>query len=435
MALKKNFEYKQINGGGSGDGTKPGEKPEQKETDIPEVQAGGVSQDTTMIPEVQLGSASQNTTAIPGVQLGGASQNTATQSSQTEQPSTVVPPSAKGNTFQNDPYVESNAVRQAKALLEQHNAKNPGAYQSQWQSQIDGILDKILNRKKFSYDLNGDALYQQYKDQYTTLGKMAMMDTMGQAQAMTGGYGNSYAQSVGQQAYQGYLQQLNDVVPELYQLALDQYHREGDELYNQYGLYADRENQNYGRYRDQMADYLDERSYLTGRYDAERDLDYGKWANERDFAYGKFADDKAYAVQAEEDNYNKLVDMMTTLGYQPSADEVAAAGMSEAQAQSFMDYYTKQNTPSYSGQGKGVVPVAPLTAEEIQEIEDTANVYAHYGEEALMGYLEYKIANENLDQDIAYAIYDRLFPKTPVVPEVEGSVGGRFGKYIPVAVR
>lgn len=50
-----------------------------------------------------------------------------------------------------------------------------------------------------------------------------MQDTMGQAAALTGGYGNSYAQGVGQQAYQGYLQQLNDNVPQLQAQALQTY--------------------------------------------------------------------------------------------------------------------------------------------------------------------------------------------------------------------
>ena len=61
-----------------------------------------------------------------------------------------------------------------------------------------------MNRKEFSYDLNGDMLYQQMKDQYQVLGKTAMQDTMGEAAALTGGYGNTYAQSVGQQTYDEY---------------------------------------------------------------------------------------------------------------------------------------------------------------------------------------------------------------------------------------
>src|SRR5574344_1214929 len=126
-------------------------------------------------------------------------------------------------------YEESDSVKAAKAALDSYAASKP-TYSSKYQDSLNKAMDRILNREKFSYDLNGDMLYQQYKDQYTTQGKMAMMDTMGQAQAMTGGYGNSYAQSVGQQTYQGYLQGLNDKVPELYQLALQKYQQEGDDL-------------------------------------------------------------------------------------------------------------------------------------------------------------------------------------------------------------
>jgi hypothetical protein len=179
-------------------------------------------------------------------------------------------------------YQKSDAVRQAEELLRQHLENKPGEYQSEWQAKLDEILNQILNREKFSYDLNGDALYQQYKDQYVLQGQQAMMDTMGQAQAMTGGYGNSYAQGVGQQTYQGYLQQLNNQIPELYELALSQYNREGEDLYNQYGMYMDRENEAYGRYRDQMADYYAELDRLAqdARYQREDD----KWQQEFDEA-------------------------------------------------------------------------------------------------------------------------------------------------------
>lgn len=196
-------------------------------------------------------------------------------------------------------YVPSESVVAAQNNL--NNLQKPGTFESPWQTQLNDVIDKIMNREKFSYDLNGDALYQQYKDQYVTQGQQAMMDTIGQASALTGGYGNSYAQSVGQQTYQGNLQQLNDKVPELYQLALDQYNREGDDLYNQYGLMADRENTDYGRYRDTVTDYFTDRDYLTGRYDSERGFDYGQyrdtvadsqWQAGHDLEVEKFEQDK-----------------------------------------------------------------------------------------------------------------------------------------------
>ena len=118
---------------------------------------------------------------------------------------------------------------------------------------------------------------------------------------MTGGYGNSYAQSVGQQAYQGYLQQLNEVVPQLYQMAYDQYNQEGQNMLNQYSLLAAQDEQDYGRYRDEVGDYYTLLQQAFDRYDTERDYDYSKWADERDFAYGEFSDDRAYDYQEERD--------------------------------------------------------------------------------------------------------------------------------------
>ena len=127
-------------------------------------------------------------------------------------------------------------------------------YTSQYDTQLKGIMDQILNREKFSYDVNGDALYQQYKDQYINQGKMAMQDAMGQAAAMTGGYGNSYAASVGNQAYQASLQNLNNVIPELYQMAYDRYEQKGQDLLNQYSMLTDRDNSDYSK-------FIDDRNY------------------------------------------------------------------------------------------------------------------------------------------------------------------------------
>ena len=239
----------------------------------------------------------------------------------------------KPGDFTYGAYEKSDVVKQAEALLQQQLSQKPGAYQSQWQTQLDDTLNKILNREKFSYDLNGDALYQQYKDQYVMQGQQAMMDTMGQAQAMTGGYGNSYAQTAGQQAYQGQLQQLNNVIPELYQMALDQYNREGDELYNQYGMYADRENQDYGRYRDQLSDYNTELSRLTedARYQSESD--YGRYMDQYNMAYGQHRDQVAdwQTEQARADDdywnqYNRDYGQYSddrNLSYQQNRDQVS----------------------------------------------------------------------------------------------------------------
>ena len=91
---------------------------------------------------------------------------------------------------QNSQYNESQAVRDARDRMNQYEAQRPQEWTGgTYQDSLNEAMNKINNREKFSYDLNGDALYQQYKDQYMNLGKMAMADTMGQAAALTGGYG------------------------------------------------------------------------------------------------------------------------------------------------------------------------------------------------------------------------------------------------------
>lgn len=141
--------------------------------------------------------------------------------------------------------------------------KYSGDFKSRFENQLDDIYNKIMNREKFNYDMNSDVLYQQYRDQYTTQGKQAMEDTMGQAAAMTGGYGNSYAETAGQQAYQGYLQQLNDKVPELYNMAYERYKDEGDWMGRQYELTK-------GRYDDDWNQWQANRSYWNDEYWKER---------------------------------------------------------------------------------------------------------------------------------------------------------------------
>jgi hypothetical protein len=164
-------------------------------------------------------------------------------------------------------------------------------------------MGKIMNREPFSYDLNGDALYQQYKGQAMAQGQQAMMDTMGQAAALTGGYGNSYAQTAGQQAYHGYLQQLNDRIPELYSLALSKYQTEGQDLKDQASMIGAMEAQDYERHQNQVDSFYRDLSYLTDQYQQEREYDYGKFADGRDFAYGMERDqaaDKQWQAEFDE---------------------------------------------------------------------------------------------------------------------------------------
>ena len=288
--------------------------------------------------------------------LTKASTPTASTTTQTAQPTTA-------KSFEYGAYKPSDAVTQAQQLLQQQLAQKPGAYQSAWQTQLNDIIQQIMNREKFSYDLNGDALYQQYKNQYVQQGKMAMMDTMGQAQAMTGGYGNSYAQSVGQQAYQGHLQELNEKIPELYQLAMNQYQMEGNALYDQAALMAQQEDQDYGRYRDQMSDYYTELDRLTEDARYKEEQDYGKWADGRDFAYNQFADDRAYDYQVGRDKV---------------ADEQWQAEFDEAKRQ-YDQQYALKTSGGGSSTGTPSTTPTPTPAKSTTTTPNYDKIYSNQG--------------------------------------------------------
>ena len=305
--------------------------------------------------------------------------------------------------FKYEDYAPSDTVNEAYAALQSHMQNQPGAYASKWQDQINAIIGNIQNREDFSYDINNDALYQQYKDQYTALGKLAMQDTMGQAAAMTGGYGSSYASSAGNQAYQQYLSQLNEVVPELYGMARDQYNQEGQELYNQYGLLDDQENQDYGRYMDSYNQWASERDHLQGVYSDERAFDYGKHAAERDFAYGQYSDDKNYA-------YNEYRNAIADQQWQTEFDESVRqhnASLAESQRQ-FNEQmsFQKQQYEEAKKAGNGQAALEHVSSMSSKELVEAMQDYNYNGDDdGLAAFLDDCVASGRLTDEQADSYY------------------------------
>ena len=166
-------------------------------------------------------------------------------------------------------------------------------YDSRYDEQIRSLYEQLTSRGPFRYDSATDPLYQQYRQSYVQLGQNAMRDTMGQAAGLTGGYGSSYAQSVGQQQYDAYLRRLADVLPETYGMALQSWQAEGQDLQRRYSAAAALEQSDYERYLDELAQY--NRSLDRARSDLDT-------AYERQFA----EDERAYRRAV--DDYNRRLD-------------------------------------------------------------------------------------------------------------------------------
>lgn len=197
-----------------------------------------------------------------------------------------------------------------------------------------GLMDKVMNRGKFSYNINEDGLYNIYKDKYINQGRMAMRDTMGQAAALTGGYGNSYGQAVGQQAYDRALQSLNDVVPQLYGQALNMYEMEGNNLAKQYAMANDLVGEDWTKYRAAVSDYQANRALAEEQAQSE-----AKAAYQLDMdVYNR----QQTAYKQQQDAYQRLVTLIGSTGYTPTKSELAEAQMTPEAADALRNEFLRQ---------------------------------------------------------------------------------------------
>ena len=177
-------------------------------------------------------------------------------------------------------------------------------------AELERLYAAITGRPAFSYDPASDPVYNSYAQSYQRRGRLAMRNTMGQAAALTGGYGSSYAQSVGQQQYDSYLQSLGEALPELYGMAWQRYNAEGDALKTAWELAS-------------------ERSEV--KRESERE------AAEREAAAQKSAE------TARRENYGRLYKLIYNSGYNPNETELSDSGMTGEQASALLAEYRRRN--------------------------------------------------------------------------------------------
>lgn len=199
-------------------------------------------------------------------------------------------------------YVKPNKAAEnsnVDALFNKFNEayKNPApTWTPRYEAEIQGLLSDISNRKGFSYNMNEDPMYQQYRDQYIREGQRAMKDTAAQTAALTGGYGSTYGAIAAQQGYDNYLAGLNDRVPQLEQMAYGRYTDELADKYNQLGAYQTEENRLYGQYMDALGQYNTDRNFAFGSMQAAMDQNN----HENEFDRSLFESDRNYGLTEEQ---------------------------------------------------------------------------------------------------------------------------------------
>lgn len=210
--------------------------------------------------------------------------------------------------------------------------------------QIQSLISQIQNRDKFSYDVDNDMLFQQALASAMGSGKQAMQDTMGQASALTGGYASTYAQGVGNQAYNAYIEDAYNNLPEYYQMAMEAYNMEGQDMYNQLSMLSDADATEYQRMYDAWNVNF---TSAQNMYNQE----YGAWQDSVNNAYNSanlqlqqqgMAYDQAYNTYQANQSY---ADTLYAQEYQRWQDEINnALAMAGMQNSDFWNKTTMENS-------------------------------------------------------------------------------------------
>lgn len=232
-------------------------------------------------------------------------------------------------------------------------------YESRYDDTIQDLIAGLLERPDFSYDPATDPLYQNYRKQYTREGQRATADALGAAAAASGGIPSSYANAAANQASNYYAAQLTDKIPDLYQLAYNQYLNDYNMDLSNLGVVQGAEQSDYDKYLNQLNQYNTDRNFSYGQFLDELDAQNLRRENELNNAilagqYGDYSylnnmgintDNNPTALQQQAELQalaQAQVDNMLQTGTIPPAELLQQSGYSQDYANALGNYYKNQ---------------------------------------------------------------------------------------------
>jgi len=205
-------------------------------------------------------------------------------------------------------YSESAGTAEKRQAYEDILGSAPGAFSSGYSGMIDTLIEELGSRGEFSYDPFEDPAFMSYRRMYENDGRMAMMDAMGAAAGLTGGYGSTYSQAAGQSAYRNYLTKLNELIPEFYDMAKGRYDSGTDSLLARLSAAGDMYDREYRQYASMLDAYDSRLAAARSDYADARDQDYRMYSDMLDY-YMKLADmEQDQANFAQKNEWDELYD-------------------------------------------------------------------------------------------------------------------------------
>lgn len=239
--------------------------------------------------------------------------------------------------------------------------------------------------------------YESLVKRYQGKGQKAMDDTIGQVAARTGGLASSYAAQAGQQAYGGWMENLENAARSLFDT-------ERQELMDRYNIANDM----YTQQRDE-ARYIDEREYQRGR-DAKEDT----W-REIEWDYKMSQDAQATTDKRREDMEERILNAAYygLANWDDMFEDAKMAGMTKAdfdrlvaQAQAAKQESVTSEAPKFYA----VSPEADSTyVTEMKNIANAEGLTEEQKEIKAVRLME-RILSATGNSEYAYALLYSFFP-------------------------
>ena len=164
-------------------------------------------------------------------------------------------------------YSESDRLTDARDELTEIEGywkeKYPDGYQSKYGDKISELIGKLEETEKFNYDVESDPLWNSIKDQYQRNALLGMQNAIGDAAALTGGYGSSNAVIAGQQAYQQSISEMTDIIPKLHDTALGAWQANRGALTDNLYAVMNAEDMEYSKWQDEYNMWANDRDYMA----------------------------------------------------------------------------------------------------------------------------------------------------------------------------
>lgn len=282
--------------------------------------------------------------------------------------------------------------------MEQFTYESAPEYVNRYQTQIDDLMNEILNRPEFSYDPETDPRYAAFRKEYQREGQRATADTMAQYASMTGGMPSTAATVAAQQAGNYYSAQMADKIPELYALAYSMYQDEGDNMRLNMDMLTALEQGDYNKYLNLLNQYNTDRNFAYGVYsdewnrnyqldrddisDSRYDLEWNYGVNRDQIEDERYEDETAWNREqyTDETEYARALERAQTLAQAGDFSGYKALGYSDSEIASLQNAYnralaaqTLSRSSGSSGRSSGSSSSSKprLTyAQAVQAIED-----------------------------------------------------------------